>query len=121
MSLAGGQGAANDPAVEIQERLADIPADPHTADRVALHHELYKIQHRVPGTIEHAAHRAQLLRLHRAAQEAARNAANSVDRAEHALGGAREALGNAQAAELEAAEAVEAFDRDHGTPDGSAE
>lgn len=115
MSLAGGEGAANDPTVEIRERLAAVPSDPHAADRATLQLELYQIQYRVPETRENTAHRAQLVRLHSEARADVRHAANSVDRTERALEGAREALRNAQAAELDAGAAIEMFDRDYGS------
>ncbi len=115
MSTAGGQGAASDPTVEIRERLAAVPTDPHAADRTALQLELYQIQHRVPGTPEHASHRDQLVRLMLDARRAADAAAQTVERADRALEGAREALSNAQAAELQADGALEAFDRDYGS------
>jgi len=122
MSTAGGAGAASDPSVEIRERLTAVPSDPHAADRAALQLELYQIQHRVPGTPEHAAHRAQLLRQARDADRAFDAAVTAEERAAQALEGAREARRVARDEVAHAIEAVDAFDRDYGTPDdGSAE
>lgn len=121
MSTAGGQGAASDPTVEIRERLAAVPTDPHAADRTALQLELYGIQHRVPGTPEHAAHRAQLARLADDALRELDAAVTAEERARQALDGAQQAYATARSNADAAGSALEAFDRDYGTPDGSAD
>lgn len=127
MRTADGEGSANDPAVEIRERLAAIEAEVSEAERdrqdrrAAVAQELYDVQHRVPGTPEHASHRDQLVRLYHAAERAVTSARAAERRTSEHLDGARAAVEQAEAALNEASEALQMFAGDHGTPDGSAE
>lgn len=118
--------AALDEADRLRAELAGMlepsPEEKARAERVAARvQELYALQSRVPGTREHAAHHEGLARRVAECESAQTAAGIAVGRAETALEGARQARENADAAAVEAAEALAAFSRDYGMLDGGAE
>lgn len=109
MSTAGGQGAANDPTVEVDE--SQVPPEVaaylnRMADRARAH---YDEQHQIEGTWEHAAHVAQLRRLRDEARDAVSRARTALDRAREHADGKADALDDAINAELEADAALAQF------------
>lgn len=123
MSTAGASGAANDAtgvSVEPAEHdplrdeltaLMDEMTDEERARearRVEISHALYERDSRIEGTSAHAAHVAQLRRLHVEAKDAATRAANALDKVRQHVADKEQALSDAMAAEIEADAALAA-------------